>query len=194
VVSSDNLNVIYAGVANPFSVSVPGFVAEDVSAAITEGSFSKISSGKYEAFVNGSSIGHQINISVTAKMPDGTTKKIAQLPYKIRAVPPPVATVNGKYDGKISKNEMLAAGKVTATLNNFYFQNVKYDVTSYRCVYLPRNNTAAIAQDHGNPFSSQLINYIQNSRSGDRFIFERIMSNGPGGVKYPLNIISLEIK
>lgn len=194
VVSSDNLNVIYAGISNPFSVSVPGFAADDVFATITEGSFNKTVSGKYEALIPVSSIGHEIKISVTAKMPDGTTKQIAQLPYKVRAVPPPVATINGKSEGKINKNEMLIAKRVTATLNNFYFQGVKYEITSFRCVYLPKNNTATIAQDEGNVFSTRLINYIQNSRSGDRFIFENIISRGPGGTRYPLNIISLEIK
>ena len=154
----------------------------------------KIVSGKYEALLPGNSIGHQIQISVTAKMPDGTTKQIAQLPYKVRAVPPPVAAINGKIDGKIGRNELLIANKVTATLNNFYFQNVKYAITSFRCIYIPRNNTAVVAHNQGNPFSSQLVGYIQNSRPGDRFIFENINSRGPGDVRYPLSSISLEIK
>ncbi|HYV93392.1 MAG TPA: hypothetical protein VE978_16590, partial [Chitinophagales bacterium] len=57
VVSSDNLNVIYAGIANPFSVSVPGFSSDKVSATISEGSFAKTAPGKFVAILQKTSIG-----------------------------------------------------------------------------------------------------------------------------------------
>jgi hypothetical protein len=49
VVSSDNLNIIYAGIPNPFSVSVPGFPADKVSASASGGTFSKAGNGKFTA-------------------------------------------------------------------------------------------------------------------------------------------------
>jgi hypothetical protein len=112
----------------------------------------------------------------------------------VRAVPPPVAAVNGKTQGKIGRNELLIANKVTATLNNFYFQNVSYEITSFRCIYIPTRNSPVIAQDGGTTWSNQLIQYIQSARAGDRFLFESINSRGPGGVRYSLGTISLEIK
>lgn len=196
VVSSDNLNLIYAGISNPFSVSVPGFAAENVSATITEGSFNRILPGKYEALVPGSSVGHEVKISVTAKMPDGSVKTIVQLPYKVKSVPAPLATINGKYEngGPISKNELMVSGKIMAVLRNFYFQGVNFEVTSFNCIYVPRMNTAMFIRNPGYKFSEDLSGYISKCRSGDRFIFEDVYAKGPGGLRYQLNSIALEIK
>src|SRR6185295_14525177 len=72
VIASDNLNIIYAGIANPFSVSVPGFPADKVNATVTGGSFTKKGAGKYEAMMEASLVGKKVNINVSVAMDQGS--------------------------------------------------------------------------------------------------------------------------
>ncbi len=195
VVSSDNLNVIYAGVNNPFTVSVPGFSSDKISASISEGSFTALSPGKYIARLSAESAGRTISITVSARMQDGSTRVVAQLPYKVKSIPTPVATINGGHEngGPITVGELLVAGGIGAMLREFYFQGVSFTITSFDYLYIPRKDDIKSDKNNGKIFSPALKEYIRKSKAGDRYIFSNIRALGSDGRYRTLNSIPVVI-
>jgi gliding motility-associated protein GldM len=142
-VSSKNLNVIYAGIPNPFSVSAPGLSLGSIRANISNGSMSG-SAGNYIVNVPGSMVGQQVTISVSGTV-DGKTLSLGSNPFRVKSIPNPVAKFASKMGGIISGNKMLSENQVTAVLENFEF-DIKVRVTRFNVVIVkPRQDPQSFA-------------------------------------------------
>jgi gliding motility-associated protein GldM len=151
-VSSTNLNVIYAGIPNPFSVSAPGFPLESLKASISSGSMSG-GSGKYSISVPGSLIGQEVTINV-AGTTDGKTISLGSNKFRVKQVPNPVAKFAGKMGGIISGNKIASESQVTAVLENFEF-DIKVRVTKFNVVVIRPRQDAQTFYCTGDNFSAQ---------------------------------------
>lgn len=107
VVSADKMNVLYIGVENPMSISVPGVADANVTATVSGGGASlvkdaKLGSSKYIAKATTQG---EATIAITAKL-DGKSVPMGQFKYGVKRVPDPVAMINGKKGGPINKAEI----------------------------------------------------------------------------------------
>ncbi|MBA3649282.1 MAG: hypothetical protein H0W62_12160 [Chitinophagales bacterium] len=193
IVSSDNLNIIYAGIPNPFSVSVPGFPSDKVFAAASSGSFAKSGSGKFSAEMPSSLVGQKININVGVQL-EGGNRQIGSSEFLVKRIPDPVAQVNGKVDGDISSAELKVSAGVGAQLKDFYFNGVRFDVTSFDCIFIPKRQDPKIANNSGAKFNGKVADFIQNAHPGDAVIFRNIKAIGPDRTTRSLNSVSFQIK
>lgn len=193
VIASDNLNIIYAGIPNPFSVSVPGFPADKVNASVSDGSFSKTGAGKYEANMPSSMVGKKVSINVAVTMDQGS-RQIGTQEYIVKRIPDPVAQINGITEGDIPVTTLKVSPGIGAVLRDFYFQGVKFDVTSFECMFIPRRQDAKIEQNSGARWNGKVADFIQNAKPGDQIIFRKIKAIGPDKTVRPLNPIPLQIK
>lgn len=193
VVSSDNLNIIYAGIPNPFSVSVPGFPGDRVTATATEGSFVKSGPGKYSAEMPGTLVNKKININVSVAL-EGGSRQIGTQEFIVKRIPDPVAAINGSItEGDIPTSTLRAVPGIGAILKDFYFQGVRFDVTSFECVYIPKRQDARIEQNSGARFNAKIAQFIQGCKPGDQIIFRKIKAVGPDKTSRSLNSIPLQI-
>ncbi len=194
VVSSDNLNIIYAGIPNPFSVSVPGFPADKVNASATQGNFKKSGSGKYTAEMPASLVNQKVSVNVSVAL-EGGSRQIGSQEFVIKRIPDPVAAINGTItEGDIPTSTLKAVPGIGAVLKDFYFQGVRFDVTSFECVYIPKRQDARIEQNSGAKFNSKVAAFIQGCKPGDQIIFRKIRAVGPDKSPRNLNSIPLQIK
>lgn len=151
-VSSTNLNVIYAGIPNPFSISAPGFPLESVKASISEGSLSG-GAGKFMINVPGSLVGKDVTISVSAAN-EGKTISLGNSVFRVKPVPNPVAKFAGKMGGIISGNKMASENEVTASIENFEF-DVKVRVTKFNITIVKPRQEAQIIYCQGDNLNAQ---------------------------------------
>ncbi|MBX7107334.1 MAG: hypothetical protein K1X61_01675 [Chitinophagales bacterium] len=194
VVSSENLNIIYAGIPNPFSVSVPGFPADKVSASATQGSFTKSGSGKYTADMPGSLVNQKVTVNVSVAL-EGGNRQIGSQEFVIKRIPDPIAAINGTItEGDIPTSTLKAVPGIGAILKDFYFQGVRFDVTSFECVYIPKRQDARIEQNSGAKFNAKVAQFVQGCKPGDQIIFRKIRAVGPDKTPRNLNSIPLQIK
>lgn len=181
-VSSDKLNVIYAGIPNPFTISAPGF--PDVNASISGGSLSG-SKGKYMVNVPGSLIGREVNISVSGKN-GATTVALGTQKFRVKGIPDPVAKFAGKKGGIMSASKMASTDQVVAELENFEFdlnvRVIKFTVTVMR----PRQDPMPFYCT-GDNFSSQAKAAIGSLPFGSRVFIENIIAQMPDGRQPALN-------
>ena len=73
-VSATMMNVLYAGIDNPISISVPGVAMKDISASMTNGTLTR--SGDHWV-ARPAGIGKEAVVNVTATI-DGRTSSVAQ--------------------------------------------------------------------------------------------------------------------
>lgn len=194
VIASDNLNIIYAGIPNPFSVSVPGFAAEKVSANVSAGSFTKKSAGKFEALMPATMVGKKINISVSVSMDQGSKQIGAPQEYIVKRIPDPQAQIAGYTEGDIPVNVLKTAPGIGAVLKDFYFQGVQFSVTSFECVYIPRRQDAKIEKNSGAKWSGKVSEFMGQLKPGDQIIFRKINAIGPDKTTRSLSPIPLVLK
>ena len=76
------MNVVYRGIENPISVSIPGVSSNDVNAS-APGMRAAGAKGKY---VIVPTTGNEVKITATGKLPDGKTVS-STVPFRIKALP-----------------------------------------------------------------------------------------------------------
>ena len=99
VVSPTKMNVFYRGLTNPVSISAAGFKDSDLSPSMSNG---KLTRGANGWEVSGLGSGKEASISCSAKLPDGSSKSIGNIPFRVKDVPDPVAYFGGKSSSESS--------------------------------------------------------------------------------------------
>jgi len=186
-VSPTKMNVFYAGLANPVSISVPGISATNVKVAITNGSIQQSPEGY---IVKPDKVGVKSVISVSA-MIDGTVKPIGAMEFRVKRVPDPVASVAGKIDGAITKNELEAQQGVLAKIPDFDFE-MNFTVTSF-VVSTSKQGYIIDKPTKGNRFSQEQRDLMKGLNPGSRLYIESIVVKGDDGSTRNLPAISFKI-
>jgi gliding motility-associated protein GldM len=181
-------NVLYAGLANPLSVSVPGISASNIQVNVTNGRLEQNPNGY---FIYPDKVGVNVNVTVSA-MIDKTLKQIGATPFRVKRVPDPVATVANKNAGLISKNELLAEQGVYAEIPDFDFE-MKFTVTSF-VVSTSRQGFVVDKSANGNRFSQEQIDLMRGLNTGNRLYIDNIVAKGEDGTTRNLSTISFKIR
>ena len=125
VVSADKMNVVYRGLSNPLTISVPGVAGNKVSASAP--GLRRVKGDKY-MMTPGS--GSEVTIRVSATLPGGakisTPKK-----YRVKDIPPAVGMVRGQYGTIKMPKASVARITVAAGLPDFLF-DLKLNVSSFK--------------------------------------------------------------
>lgn len=176
VISPTKMNVLYRGVDNPISVSVPG-VSPDKLTVSCAGCTISGSKGDYVAKAG---TGNEATIKVSAEI-NGKSKSIGDMVFRVKRIPPPTAMIAGKSEGKISKSALAGTQGVGAFLQDFPF-DINYRVTSFT-VRAQKGEYTQTVRVSGNVFNSEVRSLIQDMKPGSDISFTNIQANGPDGTK-----------
>ncbi len=191
-VSSDKMNVIYAGIPNPFSVSAAGFSLDDVNAGISGGSMSKVSSGHYSVNVGGDQIGKTLNINVSANV-GGKPVNLGAQQFRVKALPTPRANVKGKSGGNVPLEWIEGAGAIDTQLEDFVF-DVKFKVIRFSATFINPRSDAVTIINNGGGFGGQVKGALNSLKPGATIIFKDIVCEGPDGRQKVLDGITFIAK
>jgi gliding motility-associated protein GldM len=191
-VSPTKMNVFYAGLANPVSVSVPGISTSNVKVSVTNGSVSPSpeGNGNYIVKPDFDKVGEKSVITVKAEI-DGILKDIGSTPFRIKKVPDPVASVANKYEGNISKKELEAQQGVLAKIPEFDFE-MNFTVISF-VVSTSKGGFINDKPTKGNKFSADQRERMKGLNPGNRLWIESIVVKGDDGTTRNLPPISFKI-
>ncbi len=176
-VSAEKMNVLYTGVENPISVSVPGVAAENLIVTITQGSIPG-SKGKFKARVNNP--GTKVKVNVSAKF--GTeTKSMGFFEFRVKRVPDPIATIASLKGGLIPKGTLAVQYGIIPVLENFDF-DLRFNCIAYEYTFVPKGGGDATTGKGEGPLTPELKTRIQNCRPGSKIFFDQIKVKGPDNV------------
>jgi gliding motility-associated protein GldM len=168
IISADKMNVVYRGVPNPISISVPGIASNKVNASAP--GMAKVGDGK---FMLRPGSGSEVKINVSATMPDGKTMSSAQV-FRIKGLPAPTGKVGGSDKNKGPKSN-LEVCTVSAAMEDFDFP-VTVNVTQFN-VKVPGQPTIVVS---GNKMDGRARAAIAKATRGDIVIISEIKASFVG--------------
>ncbi len=188
-VSPTRMNILYVGLPNPISVSVPGISSKDISVTMQNGRIERAKDGGFLAYPDKAGVNVIISVSATV---DKVVKQIGSMPFRVKIVPDPTATVVGKNQGLISKNELMAEQGVFAEIKDFDF-DMKFQVLSFSVSTSSRGGFVFDKATTGPRFSQEQRDLFNGLTKGSRLYIENIMVKGEDGLTRPLSTISFKI-
>lgn len=174
VVSLTNMNILYVGVENPVSISVPGIPAKDISATISSGTITSIGGGHYN--VKLARLEREVTITVSAKI-DNRVQRMGEFKYKTRKIPSPVLKVGNLSSKKVTKDELSNAGRIRATFpEDFVFKVPPLNVRGYTISVGANDKPIS-----GNTINAEAQSIIKQARKGQRVMITDVEVRLPDG-------------
>ncbi|MCE2772976.1 MAG: hypothetical protein LW750_06015 [Bacteroidetes bacterium] len=178
-VSADKMNVMYTGLKNPISVSVPGVANENVTVTCSNGTLLKLGNGKYE--VQSPQPGKSI-VTVTATLPSGEKKSMGTMEFRVKRLPKPEVTISGVMGTRATAAQLGVSPGIVAVYPNTEFEDAKVRTTSFR-IEAYQNGVAVIATTiNGNMFTAALQGQFRSLRKGTKVYITEIKTSGPDGL------------
>jgi len=182
-ISPTMMNVLYAGIDNPISISVPGVPMSSISASMTNGTLTR----NGDVWVaRTSQVGAEAVITVTAQL-DGRAQSVGSMTFRIRKLPDPTAYISvsgGQYKGtprRISKGALMGASGLSAALDDGVL-DIKYQVVSFSTVFYDQMGNAMPENSAGASFSERQREQFKRLKPGKSFFITNIKAKGPDGI------------
>jgi gliding motility-associated protein GldM len=187
VISADKMNVVYMGVENPMTISIPGIPDNKVTAT-GNGLKRAGGSGKY---IMKPVSGKEVKISVTGKLPSGKTVSTSQV-FRVKGIPSPSGTIR-KEMGMISMpKQSLEKSTVGVALPDFDF-DLTLRTTEFT-IKVPGQGAVVVK---GNKMNALAKKAIAKAKRGDIVTIFAIKSTLVGNSTYKMKqaaAISITIK
>jgi gliding motility-associated protein GldM len=187
VISADKMNVVYRGVPNPMTISIPG-IPDNLVTATGVGLKRTTGSGKY-IMTPGS--GKEVKISVSGKLPNGQTVSTSQN-FRIKGIPAPSGSVRKEMGYVTMPKTSLVNATVGAILPDFDF-DLRL-ITSGFTVKVPGQGAVVV---RGNKMNAQAKKAIGKAKRGDVVTIFAIKSTLAGNNTYKIkeaSSVSVEIQ
>ena len=156
VVSADKMNVVYRGLQNPLTISIPG-----VPANLVRASAPGLRQVKGSSYMISPKAGDKVTISVTGKLPDGKPIKTPKT-FRVKDIPAAMGSVRGQYGTVRMPKSGLGNTPVGAGLPDFLF-DLELQVKSFK-VKVP-GQLAIIVK--GTKFNAAAKKALSKARRGD---------------------------
>lgn len=186
-VSATMMNILYAGIDNPLSISVPGVPNSDISATMTNGTLTRNSSGGWIARPSKTGADAVVTVSATS---GNRQRQIASTVFHVRRLPEPMPFLKiGNNDGSvnrhqggnpITKNQILLSEGVGAAIDDGVL-NIDFKVEGFETVFFDSMGNAIPEMSNGDRFSDRQRQMVRRLPRGSRFFISRITASGPDG-------------
>ena len=179
-IAADKMNVLYAGIANPVSVSGP--VSPDkLSVSFPGCSASSQGGGKFNVSVPASLIGKTVTATVAAKVGE-SSKTMGSTTFRVKRVPDPRAVLGANIrGGKRPKAEILANPVIRATMGDDFVYDLKWSVNSYRVILVVKGMEEPAIVCQGGALSEKAKAAIQKASSNTVIYFSDIKVSSEAG-------------
>lgn len=190
-ISNTDLNIMYRGYNNPFSISVPGVSNNLLSVKCAQAAITK-ENGMWIIKPNASAP-DKLNIEVYANI-EGRTALMGSHTYRVKNLPRPDAyfEINGvpTDDTKIPRSQLVnPKNKLVASYGADGLVQAKFEIVSFQ-VKLP---TGASILVKGDRFDNQSLAAIKKLKQGNMLNLQYIKAKGPDGKEIQLRGLPIEL-
>ena len=176
-ISNNDLNIMYRGYENKFSISVPGVSNDKIKVNVSGASVHQ--SGGVWVIKPGEG-SKKVTISVNAEL-DGKIQPMGSKEYRVKALPDPQAYFSARdkeyTSGNIAPSTLThSSGVVTASYGPEGLLDLPFKVTSFRAII-----NGMTTQSNGNKFTKDQLAQIGKLKKGGMVVLQDIRAVGPGG-------------
>ena len=156
VISADKMNVVYRGVSNPMTISIPGIPDNKVSA-----SASGLTKRKGSNYVMNPGTGRAVTITASGTLPDGQ-RISTKSEFRIKDIPRPTSAIRGETGSVRMPRRNLEISTISAVLEDFDFDlNLKVNGFKFK---VPGQPTVDVK---GNKLDSRAKGALKRAKRGD---------------------------
>ena len=179
VISADKMNVVYRGVENPMTISIPGIADNKIRASAP--GLKRIRGSKY-MMTPGK--GREVTIRAGATLPDGQSIN-TNTKFRIKDIPRPTGTVRGQSgDIKIPKSN-LSIATIGAILDDFDF-DIKLKTVSFK-FKVPGQATISV---NGNKLDNKAKTALRRAKVGSNVQIFDVKVQNPSNPSYRFKKVS----
>ena len=188
-ISNNDLNIMYRGYDNKFSISVPGISNDKVRVSVNGASAHQ--SGGFWIIKPGDGT-RSVTISVSAEL-DGRMQSMGSRDYRVKALPKPGAYFksgeNEYSDGNISRGALLNPdARVIASYGPDGLLDLPFQVTSFKV-----NINGVLTEARGTKFTQDQRDRLSKLKMGAIVVITDIRAQGPDGRQVRLSPIPLSL-
>ncbi|MCX6294857.1 MAG: gliding motility protein GldM [Bacteroidetes bacterium] len=189
-VAAESMNLVYRGLDNPISVSVPGIPNEKLTVTATNAILINKGNGKYivKPIADG-----EVKVNVFADLENGEKRNMGIQVLRVKRIPKPEAKIGSIIiEGKMSKAEFDVQSIIQAYYLDFGFQANCF-VKSFDMSY-ETNGVIGTVSVKGNNINDELKKVYRQLRKNSRVYFENIKATGPDGLEVSLSPLTIKVK
>ncbi len=185
-ISNSDLNVVYRGIVNNFSVSVPGVAPENIVLNVAGGKYVQKGPGKYELTTMSEG---ELTVSVSAKI-DKTVKPMGSGKFRIKKLPKPTAYLvdndGNQSQGGLMSIEELRSAVIVASYGKDELVKANFRIVSFTMIVdgLPTSNVSGSKLDQ---------NFLNKLTKGRSLIISNIVAVGPDGYNQNLGAMVIRL-
>lgn len=192
------MNVLYAGIDNEISISVPGVAPQDVNAVMSNGTLSR-RGNMWVARPTASS--PEAEITVNAHTASGSSRKVAIHRFRVRSLPDPTPFIEfrdasgsmvTRKGGSIAKGALLNSDGLQAAIDDGIL-HVPFRVTQFRTILFDSMGNAIPEVSDGSRFSERQKEQIRRLTRGSYFYLSGIRAVGPDGKEREIAVMELRV-
>lgn len=168
VISADQMKVVYRGLPNDLSISIPGIPNNKLSVRATNGKIQR-KGNKFLAIPDGDKVGKSMRIFVSGEI-NGATINAPGQDFRIKPLPAALGSIDlGSKLGKFASGEIIReyvpAGTIAAKFPDDFDYNLNVTVKSFN---IKVGSRAAIPIKSNRIKDSRVIrSYLENASRGD---------------------------
>ncbi|HBG42212.1 MAG TPA: gliding motility protein GldM [Porphyromonadaceae bacterium] len=192
------MNVLYAGIDNEISISVPGFAPQDVTATMTNGTLARRGS---LWVARPSAVGQNATVSIAART-GSQSRTLMSKEFRVRALPDPTPYIeytdgNGNpamfKGGALSKAVLMNADGIKAAIDDGIL-NIPFRVKSFRTVFFDSMGNAIPEVSDGSRFSARQKEQMRRLARGNYFYISGVMASGPDATEREIAVIEVRVR
>ena len=174
-VAATKMNVFYANVDNPISISASGIPETQIAPTISTGTIRRDGKG----WVVRVPLGQKATITVTHN--DGkTSRRMGSSEFRVKRVPDPKAFIANTDGGPVQKSMLLASRAIIPRMPEDFDFDLSFEIVSYRFLAVRGGDIKEIAAS-GNVLTQEMQTFISSCKRGERIWLEDIIARGPDG-------------
>ncbi len=194
-VSADKMNVFYAGLQNPLTISAAGVAPTNLVAKINGNNAPLIAAGNGKYTIKPVATG-TCEVAVYSREANGQLKlQGSPSKFRVKSIPIPFVKINGKYalgSCEMRKVEVPSLNAISADIPGFDL-DAKFKIKSYNVVTVP-NGIFTESPCTGFNFTPAAKEAIGKIKPGGRIFIEKIIAVGPDGKEMPLSDVIIRVK
>jgi gliding motility-associated protein GldM len=188
-VSADKMNVVYLGLENPISVSVPGIPNERLTVSTNNGTLKSAGNGKYILNVTQ---GSKLDVNVFATMENGDKRNMGSINFRVKRIPKPFAKFGDLIEsGVMPKNVIASQFGLVAYYENFDF-NIVPKIKSFTMAITVAGGSIEL-KSNSNLFTEEMKTQLKQVKKNQRIMFENIRAVGPDGIEVKLSPLTVKV-
>lgn len=194
-IAATEMNLLYKGIDNPMSISVPGFAASEVKVSAPGLNLNSLGGGKYNAKVPSST---SKEVTITASITrDGKTKTVGSQKFRVRSLPQPTAQLGGIPNDGLPKGKAAvgAQSSIIASMGAGFAYNLNYRVQGFKMIIAYKRKPPVMASSSNGALTGQMRSMVKSTQSGDKILIEGIRATeAKYGFKANLSPIIISIR